>query len=150
MLASVKRFFLWHHQRMARSDPQLNFRIPADLRDRLEAAAAQNKRSLTQELVERLEASLAESDRGGAAKWESPSEETMRLISTTIQQTMESLYDAGWTPPQPKMPGLLSSENWTDQGTSSEPVTPNLGLAPGPDLTAKPKAPKKVGSKGST
>lgn len=43
---------------MARSDPQLNFRIPVDLRERLETAAAHNKRSLTQELVERLEASF--------------------------------------------------------------------------------------------
>ena len=44
---------------MARSDPQLNFRIPADLRDRLEAAAKENKRSLTAELIERIEASFA-------------------------------------------------------------------------------------------
>lgn len=43
---------------MARSDPQLNFRIPAELRDRLEAAAKENKRSLTAELIERIEASF--------------------------------------------------------------------------------------------
>ncbi|MFC4924554.1 Arc family DNA-binding protein [Delftia deserti] len=43
---------------MARTDPQLNFRIPAELKERLETAAAENKRTLTAELVARLEASL--------------------------------------------------------------------------------------------
>lgn len=100
MLADVKRFLLWHHQGMARSDPQLNFRIPLELRERLEAAAARNKRSLTQELVERLEASLAESGDAGTSKWDNPSDETMKIIHTTIQQTMQSLYDSGWTPPK--------------------------------------------------
>ncbi len=45
---------------MARSDPQLNFRIPAELRDKLEAAAQANKRSLTGELIARLEATFDE------------------------------------------------------------------------------------------
>jgi|GEM_PF-1183348 len=40
---------------MSRSDPQVNFRIPAELKARLEAAAAINKRSITAELVDRLE-----------------------------------------------------------------------------------------------
>ena len=43
---------------MARSDPQLNFRIPAELRDKLEAAAKMNNRSLTGELIARLEISF--------------------------------------------------------------------------------------------
>lgn len=43
---------------MARTDPQLNFRIPADLKARLEAAAEKNQRTLTGELVARLEASF--------------------------------------------------------------------------------------------
>lgn len=43
---------------MARSDPQLNFRIPSELRDKLEAAAKENNRSLTGELIARLEQSL--------------------------------------------------------------------------------------------
>lgn len=43
---------------MARSDPQVNFRIPADLKDKIEAAAADNGRSITGELVTRLEASF--------------------------------------------------------------------------------------------
>lgn len=46
---------------MARADPQLNFRIPVELRDRLEAAARENNRSLTGELVDRLERSFLQS-----------------------------------------------------------------------------------------
>lgn len=40
---------------MARTDPQLNFRCPDELRERLEIQAAQNKRSLTGEIVSRLQ-----------------------------------------------------------------------------------------------
>jgi predicted DNA-binding protein len=43
--------------RMARNDPQVNLRMPADLKDRLDAAASENKRSLTAEIVSRLEKS---------------------------------------------------------------------------------------------
>lgn len=43
---------------MARTDPQLNFRIPAELKERLEAAAVENKRTLTAELVTRLESTF--------------------------------------------------------------------------------------------
>jgi hypothetical protein len=39
---------------MARTDPQLNFRIPADLKARLEDAARVDGRSLNQELIQRL------------------------------------------------------------------------------------------------
>ena len=43
---------------MARTDPQLNFRCPQELRDKLEQAAANKKRSLTSEVVARLERSF--------------------------------------------------------------------------------------------
>jgi uncharacterized protein (DUF1778 family) len=43
---------------MARSDPQLNFRIPNELRSRLERAASDSGRSLTAELIHRLEQSF--------------------------------------------------------------------------------------------
>lgn len=43
---------------MARSDPQVNFRIPATLNDRLKAAAAANNRTITAELVSRLQQSF--------------------------------------------------------------------------------------------
>lgn len=44
---------------MSRSDPQVNFRMPAELKAKLEEAAARNKRSTTAEIVSRLEESFA-------------------------------------------------------------------------------------------
>ena len=43
---------------MARSDPQMNFRIPAELKEQLELAAKDNNRSATAELINRLDESL--------------------------------------------------------------------------------------------
>lgn len=44
---------------MARTDPQVNFRIPAALNEQLKESAAANNRTVTAELVHRLEASFA-------------------------------------------------------------------------------------------
>lgn len=43
---------------MARTDPQINFRIPADLKDKLDASAANLGISLTAEIVRRLESTF--------------------------------------------------------------------------------------------
>lgn len=43
---------------MARTDPQLNLRLPADLKEKLEEAATTNNRTLTSETVDRLVASF--------------------------------------------------------------------------------------------
>lgn len=43
---------------MARTDPQVNFRIPERLNDQLKESALQSNRSITQELVTRLEDSF--------------------------------------------------------------------------------------------
>ena len=45
---------------MTRSDLQVNFRMPASLKAALEAAAKENHRSLTAELVARLESTFLE------------------------------------------------------------------------------------------
>ncbi|QJE00666.1 Arc family DNA-binding protein [Massilia forsythiae] len=50
---------------MSRKDPQLNLRLPADLKNMLEDAAEANNRSVTAETVERLRASFS-SDRDTA------------------------------------------------------------------------------------
>lgn len=44
---------------MSRTDPQFNLRIPEDLRDKVAAAAKENKRSATAEILARLEESFA-------------------------------------------------------------------------------------------
>ena len=43
---------------MARTDPQVNIRMPQALKERLEEMCIESKRSLNSEIVERLEASL--------------------------------------------------------------------------------------------
>ena len=44
---------------MTRKDPQLNLRLPADLKEMLESSAEESNRSLTAETVERLRASYS-------------------------------------------------------------------------------------------
>jgi Arc-like DNA binding domain len=50
---------------MARDDPQVNLRIPADLKDRLDRASEKHKRSLTAEVVARLEETFESNKDGG-------------------------------------------------------------------------------------
>ncbi|MFC2995607.1 Arc family DNA-binding protein [Acinetobacter sichuanensis] len=47
---------------MARTDPQVNFRIPAELKDKLDNAAKENGRTLTAELILRLEMTFDNDD----------------------------------------------------------------------------------------
>ncbi len=49
---------MYYYLRMARTDPQLNLRLPADLKEKLEDAATSNNRTLTAETVDRLTASF--------------------------------------------------------------------------------------------
>jgi phage shock protein A len=53
---------------MARTDPQVNIRLPADLKARLDEHAAKEGRSLTAEVVYRLELSFAAGQYRGAAE----------------------------------------------------------------------------------
>jgi predicted HicB family RNase H-like nuclease len=43
---------------MSRSDPQFNLRLPVELKERLSEAATSNKRSITGEIIARLEDSF--------------------------------------------------------------------------------------------
>ena len=70
---------------MARSDPQLNFRIPADLREMLETAAKENNRSLTGELIARLQASFGGNLQGSLG---------------SLEMTGQMGSDAAFTPQQ--------------------------------------------------
>ena len=47
---------------MARTDPQVNFRIPAELKDKLDDAAKENGSTLTAELILRLEMTFEHDD----------------------------------------------------------------------------------------
>ncbi|MBB5198622.1 Arc family DNA-binding protein [Glaciimonas immobilis] len=43
---------------MARNDPQMNLRLPVELKEQIEDAAAKNNRTLTAEVVDRLQQSF--------------------------------------------------------------------------------------------
>jgi hypothetical protein len=63
---------------MARDEPQINLRMPADLKVRLERAASENRRSTTAEIMARLEESFT----AGAA---GPIDEhTLDLFADTV------------------------------------------------------------------
>lgn len=47
---------------MSREDPQLRVRIPAELKETLEQKAQENKRTLTAEIVRRLEETIRQDD----------------------------------------------------------------------------------------
>lgn len=47
---------------MARTDPQVNFRIPTELKDKLDNAAKENGRTITAELILRLEMTFEQDD----------------------------------------------------------------------------------------
>ena len=53
---------------MARTDIQLKFRIPPDLKPRLEQAALANKRSINMEVIARLEQSFEAETQSGVGK----------------------------------------------------------------------------------
>lgn len=57
-LSPVKHFAMYALV-MATNDPQVNFRLPAELRDRLKAAADDKGRTLTAEIVYRLQESFS-------------------------------------------------------------------------------------------
>jgi hypothetical protein len=54
---------------MARTDPQVNFRIPAPLKDAIEAAAAASNRTVTAEIVSRLDESFTRSHAAQLETW---------------------------------------------------------------------------------
>lgn len=48
---------------MARTDPQINFRLPHELKNRIEQSAKENGRSVTQEVILRIEQSYSSNEK---------------------------------------------------------------------------------------
>ncbi|MCA8003144.1 Arc family DNA-binding protein [Burkholderia metallica] len=65
---------------MARDEPQTNLRIPAALKERLVDASVKSKRSLTAEIVARLEESFA----SDGVSSRSVDDRTMDLFADTV------------------------------------------------------------------
>lgn len=71
---------------MARSDPQVNIRMPQALKERLEAASAETNRSLNGEIVARLEQSFLEAPGPTVEIGEKSLEEIAALIRRAMKQ----------------------------------------------------------------
>ncbi|EPQ3875570.1 Arc family DNA-binding protein [Acinetobacter baumannii] len=63
---------------MSRADPQINIRVPIELKKEIEHAAIENSRSLNAEVVHRLQESLSS---GRVNKSELTTEELMEELS---------------------------------------------------------------------
>lgn len=74
---------------MARSDPQVNFRIPKELLDRVKASAQEEGRTITAELVARLDASFQPGS-SGAGAGSNPEVD----IAYTLLQSSNRMLDA--------------------------------------------------------
>ncbi|MFE3837538.1 Arc family DNA-binding protein [Pseudogemmobacter sonorensis] len=70
---------------MSRDDPIFRLRLPDPLKDRLKELAETSRRSLTQEIVDRLEKSLVASDSAGVPDFSQPD----RIES--LEQEIENL-----------------------------------------------------------
>lgn len=62
MVALPVKRKVWHRWGMARDDLHFRLRIPDTLKERIEAAAATNNRSMTAEIISRLERSFEMED----------------------------------------------------------------------------------------
>jgi hypothetical protein len=89
---------LWQYHRgtkgekLARTDAQLKFRIPPDLKPKLEVAARMNKRSVSMEVVARLEESFkAEAQRGARKDKPANTEFVINNVVSRLTEIEEAL-----------------------------------------------------------
>lgn len=81
-MLDVVKLYLWQHRAMARKDPQINIRIPADLKVSLESAALEGGRSVTAEIITRLQASFK-------APMDLKREQLLLFINEVIDERLE-------------------------------------------------------------
>ena len=73
---------------MAREYSQVNFRIPTKLKEKIEESASTNERSITAELVARLEQSFEHQENSDIAQLKQQIErmdQTIKTLATTLQ-----------------------------------------------------------------
>ncbi|MBQ4928875.1 Arc family DNA-binding protein [Acinetobacter baumannii] len=76
---------------MAKDYSQVNFRIPTKLKNEIEMAAAKNERSVTAELVARLEESF-----NPPMEFKSEDKEMItKIVALSMQTLLETLHDEG-------------------------------------------------------
>ena len=75
---------------MARTDPQFNVRMPADLKEKIEEAAKKNGRSMNAEIVYRLQRSIEEDqvETAGIGPME------FRIVDPSIGKGPQKIFNA--------------------------------------------------------
>ena len=75
---------------MARTDPQFNVRMPADLKEKIEDAAKKNGRSMNAEIVYRLQQSIEDGyvNTGGIQQME------FRIVDPSIGNGPQKIFNA--------------------------------------------------------
>ena len=76
---------------MARTDPQFNVRMPADLKEKIEEAAKENGRSMNAEIVYRLQQSL---DEGRAETISNIRHMELRIVDPSIGKGPQKIFNA--------------------------------------------------------
>lgn len=76
---------------MSRDDPQFKLRLPPELRDRIEQAAKESKRSINAEIVSRLELSFSHGEDFAkyASKLDEASIEIIRRTTVIFKELLE-------------------------------------------------------------
>ena len=75
---------------MARNDPQMNLRVPMELKEKIEKAALDNGRTITAEAVYRLEQSFSVEEEGVIMATEA----TQKILADAIHQTINNLVES--------------------------------------------------------
>jgi len=78
---------------MARTDPQLNIRIPLELKEKLEDAAKKHGRSVTAEIVKILEDALSSLDNPTAQPELTNKEVSSNIDDEAIRNDLRNLFD---------------------------------------------------------
>lgn len=80
---------------MARNDPQMNLRVPMELKEKIEKAALDNGRTITAEAVYRLEQSFLESSKVTIDFDKKSAEVFTQAVSDSMANILASLSEQG-------------------------------------------------------
>ena len=80
---------------MARNDPQMNLRVPMELKEKIEKAALDNGRTITAEAVYRLEQSFLEPSKVTIDFDKKSAEVFTQVVSDSMANILASLSEQG-------------------------------------------------------
>lgn len=96
---------------MSKKDVQVNFRMPETLKAELEAASKANNRSLTAEIVDRLEFSLS-----GVPQLEQITTDAMLSLERSLEDTKRQLKQSEYTLSQMRLMRYLLDQVAINEG----------------------------------